>query len=119
MIAQIPAEGIMKISDHGISQSYAISCMCADPDDTLQMYVQADDFGVSVNHVINVRVSNSITHDKHAWFHSILYKIRLTYRIWATGQLRYTGETIMTAQQTVNYAETLVRASKDVAEFSK
>ena len=49
MEAQVPAEGILKMSDHGDSKFYHIACSCGNDDDAVTMEVEADECGVTVH----------------------------------------------------------------------
>jgi hypothetical protein len=43
----------------------------------------------------------------------------MTWDLWFNGYLKYQQSTIMTEQQTLNYAETLKAAIKDCKDFRK
>ena len=135
---QIPAEGIMKTSDWGDSKMYNIQCTCGNDDDSIEFMVEADEFNVTVttfttqktaywDHPFNVSDTYKI---KNSFLSSLAYttlntlnglhhRIKLTWNLWFDGYLKYQQSTIMTEQQTLNYAETLKSAIKDCQEFRK
>ena len=106
MKAQKPAEGILKISEWGDSIAYKVTCDCGQPDHSHDVWVEADETGVSVTVYVTA---------KSKWWSMNRWK-----KIWTLVTKGYIEEetTIcMSTQQTLNYAETLKTAIKDVEKF--
>jgi hypothetical protein len=138
LIPQIPAEGIMKTGDFGDSKFYSIQCNCGNPDDTIVMEVEADDYVISVNLYFTPKTdwwtklvdehhkpyySNSfifsIDESIRSLINSFYTRIKHTYTIWTEGYLKYQQTTLLTQQQALNFADTLVKAIDDVGQFKK
>lgn len=108
MKAQLPAEGILKKNDWGDSKTYIITCECGCNDHAHNVWIEADETGITVN-TYTIQKTNfwSKTRWHHIW--TLLIK----------GYVEYEASIIMSQQQTLNYAETLKSAIKDVEEFRK
>jgi hypothetical protein len=108
MKAQLPAEGILKKNDWGDSKTYIITCECGCDDHAHNVWIEADETGITVN-TYTIQKTNfwSKTRWHHIW--TLLIK----------GYVEYEASIIMSQQQTLNYAETLKSAIKDVEEFRK
>lgn len=108
MKAQLPAEGILKRSDHGDTKTYAVSCQCCGSDCEHNVWVEAEDAGISVTTYTQQKTNFwSMTRWQHVW------------RLITQGYVGYEASIIMNEQQALNYAETLKSAIKDVKEFRK
>ncbi len=134
MEAQVPAEGILKQSDHGDSKFYKIACTCGNEDDEITMEVEADETGVTVHFWSKVKtdywnerwqkrydIDNEILQDAH-WYwigflNGIWDRFKLTWRIWTKGYLEKESWTIMTKQQALNLSEVLKQSIADVETF--
>jgi hypothetical protein len=136
MRAETPAAGILKTNDFGDSKWYHVVCGCGQPDHTLTVEVEADEMGVNVNTYATVKTNYwSETVEKRYdidnprlqefdWFwkglvNGFLTRLRLTWDIWVKGYVRAETTALMSKQQTLNYAETLKQAIKDVEDFQK
>jgi hypothetical protein len=108
MKAEKPAEGIMKRGDWGDSKSYNVTCSCCGSDCEHNVWVEADDTGVSVT---------TYTKIKSKWW--AMNRFQIIWRLLTKGYVEYEGTVIMTRQQALNYAETLKSAVKDVETFRK
>jgi hypothetical protein len=134
MIAQAPAEGILKTNDYGNSKWYHVVCGCGQPDHAVTVEVEADDSGVSVNTYATVKtdywtetVKKRYDIDspwQQEWdrfwkdtINGFLTRLRLTWDVWVKGYVQAETTTIMSKQQALNFAETLRSAIKDVEEF--
>lgn len=134
MEAQVPAEGILKMSDHGDSKFYHIACSCGNDDDAVTMEVEADECGVTVHFWNKVKtdywnerwkarydIDNEILQDIH-WYwigfiNGIWDRLKLTWRIWAKGYLEKESWTILNEQQALNLSEVLKQSIVDVKTF--
>lgn len=136
---QIPAEGIMKTSDWGNSKMYKIQCTCGNDDDSIEFMVEADDldmitvttfttqktaywdhpFDVSNTYKIKNSFLSSVAYTTLSILNGLHHRIKLTWNLWFDGYLKYQQSTIMSEQQTLNYAETLKAAIKDCKDFRK
>lgn len=108
MKAQIPAEGILSRRDYGDAKTYTVPCECCGSNCEHNVWVEADDTGVTVT---------TYTMQKSKW-----WELNRWQKIWTLltkGYIEYEASIIMTEQQTLNYAETLKSAIKDVKEFRK
>ena len=119
IIAQDPAEGIMKSNDFGDSIYYVVQCQCGNPEDEIRIEVEADDTGVTVHHWVKVKTAWWDEPTKFKFINGLIHRIKMTYSIWVNGYLEYESWTMMTPQQTFNYAYTLKRASDNVIQFRK
>jgi hypothetical protein len=134
MKAETPAAGILKTNDFGDSMWYQVVCGCGQTDHTLTVEVEADEMGVNVNTYATVKTNYWTESVKKRydidnpwlqewdWFwkslvNGFLTRLRLTWDIWVKGYVRAETTTLMSKQQTLNYAETLKQAIKDVETF--
>jgi len=108
MKAQTPADGILKKNDWGNSKSYKVSCECGCDDHTHDVWVEADETGVTVT---------TYTEQKTNWWS--MNRWQSIWKLLITGYIKYEASIIMSEQQALNYAETLKSAIKDVKEFKK
>lgn len=135
---QIPAVGIMKTCDWGNSKMYAVHCECGNDDDTITFMVEADEynvtvttfttqntaywdrpFDVSTTYKINNSFLSSVAYETLSFLNGFNHRIKMTWNLWFNGYLKYEQSTLMTEQQTLNYAETLKAAIKDCQAFRK
>lgn len=134
MKAQQPAEGILKTHDWGDSKMYHVACSCGNDDDSLELFVESDDMGVTVSHYTTQKTDywtesvakrydiDNVWQQEFDWFWKDLWngfvtRLRLTKDIWFNGYIKYQSTTIMSEQQALNYAETLKTAIADVKVF--
>jgi hypothetical protein len=136
MKAQVPAEGILKTSDWGDSKFYHVVCGCGQPDHSLSVEVEADDCGVNVNTYVKVKtdywsefvkkrydIDNPYLQEldwavKDIW-NGLLTRLKLTWTVWTKGYVSCESTITMSKQQSLNFAETLKSAIKDVEAFEK
>ena len=136
MKAEKPAEGILKTHDFGNSKWYHVVCGCGQPDHSLTVEVEAEDTGISVNTYVTVKTdywSESVKKrydidnpylQEVDWFFKGLWngfitRLKLTWTVWTKGYVQCESTILMSEQQTLNYAETLKSAIKDVKDFKK
>jgi hypothetical protein len=103
---QTPAEGILKKNDWGDAKMYQVVCDCGQPDHEHNLWVEADETGVSVNIYVTA---------KSPWWSMNRFK-----QIWSLvskGYLQHETVITMNEQSAINYAEILKSAVKDVKEF--
>jgi hypothetical protein len=103
---QTPAEGILKKNDWGDAKMYQVVCDCGQPDHEHNLWVEADETGVSVNIYVTA---------KSPWWSMTRFK-----QIWSLvskGYLQHETVITMNEQSAINYAEILKSAVKDVKEF--
>jgi hypothetical protein len=106
MKLQTPAEGILKKNDWGDAKSYHVVCDCGQPDHEHNLWVEADETGVSVTVYATV---------KSPWWSMNRFK-----QIWSLltkGYLQHETVLTMNEQSAFNYAETLKSAVNDVKVF--
>jgi len=131
MQAQQPAVGILKSQDFGDSKSYKVSCECGSNDCIHDIYIEADEYAITVH--ISTRQTTSYWEsivDEHRaiknrflekqwytiarWINGIYNRTRITWHVWAKGYATYESTTLLNQQQALNYAETLRQAIEDV-----
>lgn len=106
MNAQTPAEGILLHKDYGDVKNYAVSCECSSTDCIHNVWVEAEDTGVSVT---------TYTQQKTKFWE--LNRWKIIWRLLSRGYIEYEASIIMTKQQAINYASVLQSAVKDVETF--
>ena len=106
MKTQTPAEGILLHKDYGDAKMYTLTCECCSTDCAHQVWVEADDHGVTVT---------TYTQQKTKWWEFNRFKI--IWRLLTKGYVEYEASIIMTKQQAHNYAGVLESASQDVEVF--
>lgn len=138
MKPQTPATGIMLTKDFGDSKYYKVDCECGQPDDSIVFNVEVDDGSVTVHTWTTQKTSwwddpfkaNSTFRFDPEWLwflqhrirnilNSIAHRVQVTWCVWIHGYVDYESYTIMTEQQTLNYAETLKQAINDIKEYKK
>lgn len=136
IIAQQPAEGIMLTNEWGPSKMYKIACGCGQPDHEHTVNVEADETGVNVNIYTSVKTDywtetikkrydiDNIWLQEFDWavkgiINGVVTRLKLTWDIWTKGYIKYETTITMSEQQTINYAETLKSAVKDVKAFRR
>ena len=100
---QTPAEGILQTGDYTDAKSYHVVCDCGDPDHSHNLWIEADDTGITVSIYAEV---------KTPW-----WSMNRWQQIWTLltrGHLRQETVLTMDEQTALNYAETLKQAIKDV-----
>ena len=108
MKAQSPAEGVLIRKDYGDAKVYQIVCECGDCDHSHDVWVEAEDHGVTVT---------IYTQQKSKWWEQNRWQT--IWRLLTKGYVERESVLIMSEQQTLNYAETLKKAANDVRIFSK
>lgn len=106
MKPQTPAEGILLHRDYGDAMQYTITCECCGPDCSHNVWVEADDVGVTVT---------TYTTQKTRWWS--LSRWQKAWRLLTRGYLQYEASIIMTEQQALNYAHVLQESCKKVKQF--
>jgi hypothetical protein len=108
MSAQIPAEGILLRKDYGDAKVYEVVCECGDCHHSHNVWVEAEDFGVSVT---------IYTQQKTKWWE--LNRWKIIWTLLTKGYIERESNLIMSKQQALNYANVLQLAVNDVEEFRK
>lgn len=108
MEAQKPAEGILVRKDYGDAKIYEIVCECGDCDHSHNVWVEADETGVSVT---------IYTQQKTKWW--ALNRWQKIWTLLTKGYIEVESNLIMGKQQALNYASVLNSAVNDVEQFEK
>lgn len=108
MKTQKPAEGVLIRKDFGDAKSYTVPCECCGSDCEHNVWVEADETGVSVT---------TYTQQKTKWWE--LSRWQIIWRLLTKGYVEYEASIIMTRQQALNYAGILNSAIVDVEVFRK
>lgn len=106
MKPQKPANGILFVNDWGDTKTYDIVCGCGQPDHTHHVWVEVDNYDVSVNIYVTVK--------------SPFWSMNRWKQIWTLltkGYLEHETTISMSEQQALNYASALTSAIKDVKIF--
>ncbi len=104
--AQTPAVGILKRNDWGDTMMYNIPCSCCGADCAHDVFVEAD------NHAVTVT-----THTRQKSRFWSQNRWQTMWCLLTRGYVEYEASIIMTEQQALNYATTLLSAVDDVKEF--
>jgi len=108
MTPQPVAEGVLIRKDYGDAKIYQIVCECGDCDHSHDVWVEAEDHGVTVT---------IYSKQKTKWWQSNRWKIMWT--LLTKGYVERESTIIMSEQQALNYANVLQSAVKDVKDFRK
>ena len=108
MKAQTPAEGILQRGDWGDAKSYVIPCSCCGTDCEHNVWIEADETGVSVT---------TYTKIKSKWWK--FNRFQIIWKLLTKGYVEYEGSFVISQEQPLNYAETLKSAVNDVETFRK
>jgi hypothetical protein len=108
MIAQQPAEGILKHNDWGDSRVYRVTCECGSSECDHNVWVEADDTGVEVTIYTTSRTN---FWSQTRWYH--------IWTLLTKGYIDTQSTICLKKQGALNYAETLKSAIIDVEEFRK
>jgi len=136
MTPQIPAQGIILQHDYGDAKSYHIACECGCQTSDHDLWIEADDCGVTVNvyatlktdywtesikprYDIEIPILQSFDWFWKSIWNGLATRLRLTRDIWLHGYVKYEASLIMTEQQALNYSDTLLKSVEDVKEFRK
>ncbi len=106
MKLQTPAEGILKKNDWGDTKMYHVVCDCGSDDHTQDLWIEAEDIGVTVTIYATV---------KSPWWS--MNRFQQIWKLLTQGYLEQQTVLTMSKQTALNYAETLKVAIKDVEEF--
>jgi hypothetical protein len=104
--SQTPAEGILLRKDYGDAKIYQIVCECGDCDHDHNIWVEAEDHGITVT---------IYTQQKTKWWEQNRWQT--IWRLLTKGYVERESTLIMSEQQALNYANVLISATKDVKKF--
>lgn len=105
---QNPAQGILTAGEYGDSKLYKVVCDCGSDDHAHDLWVEADDTGVTIN--IYVTVSSPFW-SMNRW--------RQMWQLLTKGHIKQQTNLYMRERAALNYAETIKKAITDVKEFKK
>jgi len=108
MKPQSVAEGVLLRKDYGDAKIYNIVCECGDCDHSHNVWVEAEDHGITVT---------IYTQQKTKWWQENRWKTM--WKLLTKGYVERESTLIMSEQQALNYANVLQSAVKDVKEFNK
>jgi len=106
MTPQSVAEGVLLRKDYGDAKIYNIVCECGDCDHSHNVWVEAEDHGVTVT---------IYTQQKTKWWQENRWKTMWT--LLTKGYVERESVLIMSEQQALNYSNVLQSAVKDVKSF--
>lgn len=105
---QNPAQGILTAGEYGDSKLYKVVCDCGSDDHAHDLWVEADDTGVTIN--IYVTVSSPFW-SMNRW--------RQMWQLLTKGHIKQQTNLYMREQAALNYAETIKSAIADVKLFKQ
>lgn len=108
MKPQIPAQGILKTNEWGDAKAYHIVCDCGQPDHSHNLWIEAEDTGITVTIYADV---------KSPWWKWNRFK--QIWKLLTQGYLQYETVLTMDQQTALNYSNTLKTAIDDVEKFRK
>ena len=108
MKLQTPAQGILKKNDWGDTKMYHVVCDCGSDDHTHDLWVEAEDYGVTVTIYATV---------KSPWWS--MNRFKQIWTLLTDGYLQHQTVLIMNEQTAFNFSETLKKAIQDVKNFKK
>ncbi len=108
MKTQAPAEGILQKNDWGDSKVYKIVCDCGSDDHSHDLWVEAEDIGVTVTIYATV---------KSPWWS--MNRFKQIWTLLTKGYLEHQTVLTMNEQVSYNYVETLKIAIEDVKQFKQ
>lgn len=104
MKAQIPATGILKRNDWGDAKSYEVTCNCSNADHSHELWVEANEDGEIV--VIVYTTTTTPFWSVNRW--------RQMWQLLTRGYIKSEVALSMSEQHTLNYAETLKTAIREI-----
>ena len=105
---EVPAKGVLLVTDWGTSKMYKAVCECGNDDCTHTVDIEAEDTGVVVTIYTTTRTNFwSMNRWQHLW--TLLIK----------GHIDLETSICLPEQSALNYAETLKKAVEDVKNFKK
>ena len=133
---ETPAQGISKNTQFPGYESYQVSCICGNPDDTIEFTVDNDDCEVTVStytlqrtpwwedpfkrhqsYKIENELLFQINYYVRGFLNALSHRLKVTWSVWIRGHVEYSQTTIMKPQQALNYSETLKRAVENVSKY--
>jgi hypothetical protein len=133
MKAQQPAEGILLKRNYGDAISYKVECECGQDWHSHDVWIEAEEVGVTVHTYVALKtdywsqavdpaLADSIWAQEFfgtlvGLVNGLLRRVKLTWAVWTQGYVGYEGCVTMTAQQALNYSDSLARAVNDVTLF--
>ena len=103
-----PATGILIKHDWGPVRHYMVTCACGQDDHDHEVFVEADESGITV--------TTYITGKSNWWSKTRWHAI---WTLLTQGYVKHESSLIMNQQQAVNYAAILQSAATDVEQFRK
>ncbi len=136
MAPQSPAQGILMHHTYGDAMHYTVMCECMDPEHSHNVWVEADDTGVSVNSYVThttdfwsetvknrYDIDNEVIQQAYWMFNyfinGLITKLKLTWQLWTKGHIKYQATLLMNEQTALNYAAVLQQAVRDVKIFNQ
>lgn len=104
MKAQVPAEGILKRNDWGMSKLYQVTCSCHDSEHDHNLWVETNEDGEIAVTVYTTTVTTF-------WSTSRWQQI---WQLFTRGHIRSEVALSMSQQQALNYAGTLETAVNEI-----
>ena len=98
----------MSTGNFGDSMSYRIACDCGQPDHDHNLWIEAEDIGITVTIYATV---------KSPWWS--VNRFKQIWTLLTKGYLEHETVLSMNQQEALNYAETIKSAIEDVNNFRK
>jgi hypothetical protein len=134
MTPQPPAQGILLNRDNGDYVQYTAICQCGNEDDSHSIFIEADEYDVTVNIYTTPNTDNwteiwkkdwegdhsflrRIDHTWKDFWNGLYRRVTFTWEMWVNGTVKHQSTIVMDEQQALNYAEALKKSVEDVKNF--
>jgi hypothetical protein len=106
MSNQLPMEGVYLRKEYGDTITYGVTCECSDNNHDHNVWVEADECGVSVT---------IYTQQKSKWWEQSRW--RTIWTLLTKGYIEVEANIVLTEQQAINYSNILQAASNNTKEY--
>lgn len=133
---ETPAQGLSITGKYGDAVFYRIDCSCGSPDDSVDLSIEATDFGAIDINLATTQVTpwfrdqiadvylldiNTFWGNLHYYAarlaNGIWHRLKTTFKIWVSGKIEYYQSTSLTEQSALNLASALVQSIEDIDNF--
>lgn len=107
MTPQIPAEGVLKQGDWGDAMAYKVTCSCSDPDHEHNVWVESNQYDISVIIYTTTKSNWNKNRFKHIW------------ELLTKGYIEQEVAISFDRQTALNYANILTTAIDQLDKFKE
>ena len=135
---QTPAEGIMQTHNLPGFETYRVECSCGNEDDAIVFTVEETHGEVIVETYTTQKTSwwddpfrqhksyeienpwlFELNYYVRGFLNALSHRLKVTWAVWIRGHVKYSQSTIMTPQQAINYAHTILKAVENVRKANQ